>query len=697
MVDESGRDSAHVDQFVRERLPPADLWPRMDWSGVPELAYPDRLNCASELLDRWIGEGAGDRIVFHHAGGAWSYRRLFETANRIANVLVRDFGLVPGNRVLLRSTNQPMLAACWFGVLKAGGIAVSTMPLLRVRELKEICERSDIRLALADTNIAGDLETALQPRPDARVVHFNAQTSGSLDVLMARQPAAFDNVPTAADDPAIIAFTSGTTGRAKGTVHFHRDILAVTDTYGRYVLRPDPDDIFIGSPPLAFTYGLGGLVLFPMRVGASTALLEQAAPAQLLAGIQGYRATVTITSPTAYRAMLKQIREFDVSSLRKGVSAGETLPAAVFDAWLEATGVRLMDGIGSTEMLHMFIGCDTEHARSGSTGTVIPGFRAMVVDEEGREVGRNTVGRLAVMGPTGCRYLDDLDNQRKYVQRGWNYTGDAYLVDDEGYFWYQARTDDMIISSGYNISGPEVENVLMMDPAVAECAVIGLPDAERGQLVTAFVVPAAGVEPSDQLARHLQDFVKSQLAPYKYPRAIKFMTALPRTLTGKLQRYRLREQAGSDVTASKTSADDTTVAVHQPDGWDRPIGYANAASATGRVVFIAGQVGWNPRTSQFEAHDLCGQIRQALANVVAALAAAGAGPDQITRLTWYITDRDLYLSQREAIGRVYREIVGRHFPAMSMVVVKALIEPGALVEIEATAVVRDAGAPPPHR
>jgi len=561
------------------------------------------------------------------------------------------------------------------------------MPLLRVRELTEICERADIRLALTDAQIAGDLEAALKSRAAARVVRFNASTSDSLDALMAGRSAAFDNVLTAADDPAIIAFTSGTTGRAKGTVHFHRDLLAVTDTYGRYVVRPDPDDIFIGSPPLAFTYALGCLVLFPMRFGASTALLELASPPHLLAGIEAYRATATVTSPTAYRAMLKEIREFDVSSLRNGISAGETLPAATYDAWLAATGVRLMDGIGSTEMLHVFIGCQADHGRPGSTGRVVPGYRAMVVDEQGNEVPRNTVGRLAVIGPTGCRYLDDVDNQRRYVQDGWNFTGDAYLVDDEGYFWYQARTDDMIVSSGYNISGAEIENVLLTDPAVAECAVIGVPDSERGQIVKAFVVPAAGIEPSDRLARHLQEFVKSQLAPYKYPRAIRFMTALPRTLTGKVQHYRLREQPSEDPAAMKPAADAPVIAFHQPGGWARPVGYSNAVSASGRVVFVAGQVGWNPATSRFEAHDLCGQIRQALVNVVAALAAAGAQPSQITRLTWYVTDRDLYLSQRAAIGEIYREIIGRHFPAMSMVVVAGLIEPEALVEIEATAVI----------
>jgi 2-aminobenzoate-CoA ligase len=677
--------SAHVDQFVRERLPPPDLWPRMDWSGVPELAYPERLNCAAELLDRWIADGQGDRIAFRHAGGPWTYSRVFEAANRIARALVEDLGVVPGNRVLLRAPNAPMLVACWFAVLKAGAVAVSTMPLLRVRELTEVIDRADVRLALTDTRIAGDLEAALASRPGARVVHFNTSARGSLEGLMAAKAATFDNVQTAADDPAIIAFTSGTTGRAKGTVHFHRDILAVTDTYGRYVLRPDPDDIFIGSPPLAFTYALGGLVLFPMRFGASTALLEQATPPHLLAGIQQFGATVTITSPTAYRAMLKQIHEFDTSRLRKGVSAGETLPAATFDAWLETTGVRLMDGIGSTEMLHMFIGCDSATARSGATGCVVPGYRAMVVDDDGREVPRNTVGRLAVTGPTGCRYLDDLDNQRKYVQHGWNLTGDAYLEDDDGYFWYQARTDDMIISAGYNISGIEVENALLTDAAVAECAVIGVPDEERGQIVKAFVVPAQDVEPSDTLARRLQDHVKAQIAPYKYPRAVEFRTSLPRTLTGKLQRFKLRESPAT----SRAAGTDPGVALHEPAGWAHPVGYANVASASGRVVFVAGQIGWNPATSRFEADDLCRQVRQALRNVAAALAAAGASPAEITRMTWYLTDRDAYLRDRTAIGEAYRDVIGRHFPPMSVVFVKDLLEPGALVEIEATAVVED--------
>jgi 2-aminobenzoate-CoA ligase len=665
----SVRTTAHVDTFVRDHLPPRDLCPNVEWSGVPELSYPDQLNAAAPLLDTWIERGLGDRPVLHHADGTWSYRRLSDTANRVASVLVDDVGLVPGGRVLLRAPNHPWLVACWFGVIKAGGVAVTTMPLLRVRELGAIIDQAQVRLAITDARVAADLERAMTGRDGARVIDLAA-----LESLAAAKGPTFENVATAADDPAIIAFTSGTTGRSKGVVHTHRDLLAVTDTYGRHVLKPAADDIFIGSPPIAFTYALGGLVLFPMRFGASTALVEQASPPQLLEGIQRFRATITITSPTAYRAMLTQIAGFDVTSLKKCVSAGETLPAATFNAWEQATGIRLMDGIGSTELLHMFIGSPAEEAKPGSTGRVVPGYKARVVDEHGQEVPRGTVGRLAVTGPTGCRYLNDEANQRKYVQRGWNLTGDAYRHDADGYFWYEARTDDMIVTSGYNVSGVEIENVLIAHASVGECAVVGVADDARGQIVKAFVVPAAGVGGTDTLARELQDFVKSELAPYKYPRAIEFVAELPRTLTGKLQRYRLRAGAAG-------------VSTHEPAGWPRPSGYTNAASATGRVVFVSGQVGWDPVTMTFGAVDFAAEVRQALTNVVAALHAAGARPDQITRLTWYLTDRDEYMNARAEIGRAYRDVIGRHFPAMSVVVVQALIEKSARVEIEATAVV----------
>ena len=532
--------SAHVDTFCRDSLPPPELMPHMDYGVLPELAYPSRLNAAAELLDRRIAAGDGERTVFHFYGGRWTYRHLLETANRIAHVLVDDLGIVPGNRVLLRGPNHPMLAACWFAVLKAGGVAVCTMPLLRVRELTYIAGKAQIHLALTDTRVAADCEQAFGGA-GGRVIHFNTSLPGSLESLMDGKPDTFENCDTAADDTAFIAFTSGTTGQGKGTMHFHRDVLAACDCFPPHVLKAERDDIFCGSPPLAFTFGLGGLLLFPLRIGASTLLLQQASPPQLLQGIQDHRATVVFTAPTAYRAMTELVKGFDIQSLRKCVSAGETLPKATFEKWHEATGLSIIDGIGSTELLHIFVSSPEEEIRPGATGRVVPGYEARVVDDEGNPVPPGTIGHLAVRGPTGCRYLDNLERQRIYVQNGWNLPGDSYLMDSDGYFWYQARTDDMIVSSGHNISGPETEAVLLEHPAVAECGVVGAPDEIRGFIVKAYIVLRPGYAPGEALIKELQDFVKSEIAPYKYPRAIEFLESLPRTDSGKLQRYRLRE------------------------------------------------------------------------------------------------------------------------------------------------------------
>jgi 2-aminobenzoate-CoA ligase len=539
--------SGHVDTFCRDALPPRSMWPEMRYDRIPELTYPPRVNCAAELLDRAVERGHGDRTVFQSPEGVWTYARLLEVSNQLAHVLVDDLGLEPGNRVLLRGFNGPRMAALWFAILKAGGVVVCTMPLLRTRELTFTADKARITLALSDHRIAHDCVQAMRTRgdgsarKDARCVVFGADTDGSLERMMRGKPTTFRNVDTAADDVALIAFTSGTTGEGKGTMHFHRDVMAICDCFPRYVLQPDADDVFCGSPPFAFTFGLGGLVLFPMRFGASALLLEQASPPQLLDGIEKYRPTISFTAPTAYRAMLGQLQGRDVSSLRKCVSAGEALPKATYEAWEKATGIRIIDGIGATEMLHIFISAAGDDIRPGSTGRVVSGYEAEVQDDQGRAVPDGTIGKLAVRGPTGCRYLDNLERQQAYVRNGWNLTGDSYIRDTDGYFWYQARTDDMIISAGYNISGPEVENVLLLHPKVKECAVVGLPDEERGQCVSAFIVLSEGVAGAPDLARELQDFVKKEIAPYKYPRRVEFVSALPRTATGKLQRFRLRE------------------------------------------------------------------------------------------------------------------------------------------------------------
>ncbi len=529
--------SAHVDTFARDHLPPREQWPELRFD-LPELRFPPQLNCATELLDRRVAQGQGDRLCLLGQTERWTYAELRERANRIAHVLVDDMGLVPGNRVLLRGPNSPMLAACWFGVVKAGGIVVGSMPLLRAKELAQIIDKAKVSHALCDSRLYEELVRA---RPSCatlrRVEHFHGAT---LEVLAATKPGEFENVPTAADDTCLIAFTSGTTGTPKGTMHFHRDVMAACACWPAHILRAGPHDVFIGSPPLAFTFGLGGLLLFPMAAGAASVLVEQATPDVLPAAIARYGATICVSAPTAYRAMAAHGATADFSSLRKCVSAGEALPAATRELWKELTGIEIIDGIGATEMLHIFISHTEWDVKPGATGKPVPGYTACIVDDDLRPLAPGNVGRLAVKGPTGCRYLADA-RQREYVQGGWNVTGDAYLVDEDGWFVYQARVDDMIVSGGYNIAGPEVESTLSLHPAVAECAVVGVPDEERGQCVKAFVVPRAGVERSAELAKELQDFVKQTIAPYKYPRSIEFVDALPRTETGKLQRFSLRK------------------------------------------------------------------------------------------------------------------------------------------------------------
>ncbi len=534
--------TAHVDTFARDNLPPRSAWPELLFE-LPELDYPARMNCAGELLDGAVARGWGERIAIRAPDGRCTYRQLMAQANRIAAVLVEDMGLVPGNRVLLRGPNNPMMAACWLGVMKAGGIVVATMPLLRAKEITDVVTKAEVTHALCDRRLAEELQAALPACPTLKTVRYwYDDAPDSLDALTGRQSGEFRTCPTAADDVALIAFTSGTTGKPKGTVHFHRDVIAMCDLFPKSCLRTVSDDIYCGTPPLAFTFGLGGMLCFPLRVGASTVLVERLTPESLMQTIEDFRATVCFTAPTFYRQMAPLAAKFDLSSLRACVSAGEALPDATRQAFKAATGIEIIDGIGSTEMIHIFVSHTPETVRRGATGYAVPGYRAAVLDEDGKPCPPGVVGRLAVKGPTGCRYLAD-PRQEVYVQNGWNVTGDAYLMDADGYFFYQARTDDMIISAGYNIAGPEIEGTLMQHEAVAECGVVAAPDEERGQIPKAYVVLKPGYVGDAAMAKALQDFVKSAIAPYKYPRAVEFVGALPRTETGKLQRFKLREMA----------------------------------------------------------------------------------------------------------------------------------------------------------
>jgi 2-aminobenzoate-CoA ligase len=533
--------SAHLDTFCRDRLPPQDQWPEFRFT-LPELTYPERLNCAAELLDATAARVGYGRGCLSSPAGTWTYGQTIRRTNQLAQVLTEDFGLQPGNRVLLRGPNNPWLAAAWLAVIKAGGVAVTTMALLRAREIATIVALTEPSLAICDHRFAGDLAAGA---PALTALHYGGEDPDDPTGLAARCAAkdgSFTPAATAADDVAMLASTSGTTGQPKVAMHFHRDVLATADTFSKYLIRPRPDDVFTGTPPLGFTYGLGGLLLFPLRAGASALLIERATPVELADAIAAHGVTVLSTAPTAYRAMLAAGKAPALKKLQRCVSAGEHLPKSVWEEFREATGLAIIDGIGSTEMLHIFIAAADRDIRPGSTGKAVPGYRAAILDENGGEVPDGEPGWLAVQGPTGCRYLAD-ERQRNYVQHGWNITGDTYVRDADGYYWFQARSDDMIISAGYNIAGPEVEEALLGHPDVLEAAVIGAPDPGRGMIVQAYVVLREGAAPDAAKVAELQDFAKASIAPYKYPRVVEFVTELPKTISGKTQRFRLRQMA----------------------------------------------------------------------------------------------------------------------------------------------------------
>ncbi|HEY2530643.1 MAG TPA: AMP-binding protein [Xanthobacteraceae bacterium] len=535
--------SAHVDSFARDNLPPPQHWPQLSLAGYD---YPDALNVGVELTDRMVTRGFGDHVALIGNGRRRTYKELTDWTNRIGHALVEDFGVKPGNRILIRSANNPALVACWLAATKAGAVVVNTMPLLRAGELSKIVDKAEIALALCDTRLMDEVvNCAKASRFLKQVIGFDgtANHDAELDRIALSKDVTFDAIKTGRDDVALLGFTSGTTGEPKATMHFHRDLLIIADGYAREVLSVTPSDIFVGSPPLAFTFGLGGLAVFPLRFGATAALLENASPANMIEIIERYKATISFTAPTAYRVMLAAMQAgANLSSLRAAVSAGETLPAPVFKDWVGKTAKPILDGIGSTEMLHIFISNRFDDAAPATTGKPVIGYEAKIVDNEMQERPRGEVGKLAVRGPTGCRYLAD-KRQQTYVRDGWNLTGDTFTQDENGYFHFVARNDDMIISSGYNIAGPEVEAALLSHPDVKECAVIGAPDEHRGQVVEAHIVLNDGVAPDAESAKRLQDHVKATIAPFKYPRSVKFLDALPKTQTGKIQRFRLRSDA----------------------------------------------------------------------------------------------------------------------------------------------------------
>ena len=537
--------SAHVDTFARDNLPPFDQWPDLILER-PEFQYPEQLNIAVELTDRLVERGCGDRVALIGNGRRRTYKELTDWSNRLAHALVENYGIEPGNRVLIRSGNNPALVAAWLAATKAGAVVVNTMPMLRAGELAKIIDKAEISLALTDSRIADELVvTAKNSRFLKQVVSFDGTSNhdAELDRIALDKSVKFDAVKTSHDDVALLGFTSGTTGEPKATMHFHRDLVIIADGYAQEVLNVTPDGVFVGSPPLAFTFGLGGLAIFPLRFGATATLLENASPANMIEIIETYKATICFTAPTAYRAMLAAMDNgADLSSLRIAVSAGETLPPPVFEDWTRKTGKPILDGIGTTELLHIFITNRIGDACAGATGRPVSGYEAKIVDAHMNEVAPGTVGRLAVRGPTGCRYLADA-RQKSYVRDGWNLTGDAFLRDAEGRFHFAARADDMIVSAGYNIAGPEVEAALLSHPDVSECAVVGAPDTERGEIVAAYVVLKPSVIGDSLCVKRLQDHVKAVIAPYKYPRSVSFVGALPKTQTGKIQRFKLRQQS----------------------------------------------------------------------------------------------------------------------------------------------------------
>jgi 2-aminobenzoate-CoA ligase len=525
----------YIDSFSQNNLPSEYLQSNCTFIDLPQFQQPEMLNCVEKLLDNHIAEGSGNNICIRTFDSTWTYQDLYEKSNQIAHFLVNEMGLQSGNRVLMRSANNPLMVACWFAILKAGGIVVATMPLLRSKELKTIIDCAEISHAFCDEKLADEINLTSSDFLK-NIAFFGNET---FEKNLNSKPKTFENYNSNSNDVALIGFTSGTTGLPKMTAHFHKDILNICEAFPQYSLQPTPNDIFTGSPPLGFTFGLGGLVLFPMYFGASTFLIEKPSPDVLLQAIQEFKITICFTAPTAWRVITTKVKDYDISSLRKCVSAGETLPLKVWQDWFDATNLKIIDGIGATEMLHIFISSNEENMKPGATGLPITGYEAKLIDKNGNDLPKNATGKLAVRGITGCKYLNRPEKQKEYVKNGWNITGDIFHQDAEGFYHFVARGDDMIISSGYNIAAIEVESVLISHPEISECAVVGCPDEERGMLVCAYIVLNDTSKKSEEMKHNIQNWFKENAAPYKYPRKIEFIENLPKTETGKIQRFKL--------------------------------------------------------------------------------------------------------------------------------------------------------------
>ena len=548
-----------MSMIPEEYLPPEEMRPEKVYS-IPEVQdYPARLNPARELLDRNVEEGRGGKPALLFQDRVITYGALAEQANRLGNVLA-SHGVEEEDRVVILSPNQPLSLVANFAALKLGAVPVPASPLLSPPEVSWVINNSEARALLVHTAMLPLVEKARPEFSSEPVVLGLAPPSDELskaDVesvlpLMEKADAALEAVLREKDRVGILLYTSGTTGKPKGVVHLVEEILAVADTFGHYGWKLRDDDVVFSPAPLAFAAGYGAMAIIPFRFGAAVSIMPRFEPEAAFETVQQHHATVLTILPTSYRKMLQvegAEKRFDLSSVRMCTGGGEALTAETYGQWLDRFGLEIFEGFGTTEMFYVFVSVAvTEKAKPGSIGTPVPGYEVKVVSEEGNEVGPGEIGRMVAKGPTGTLYWRPqeengrlMESQRHaVVGKGWNVVGDYLYGDEDGYFWFVSREDDLIKSSGYRIGPEEIEMVILKHPAVADAGVIGVPDPVRGQNTKAFVVLTEGYAPSGELKQEIIDFCRNDIAVYKLPREVEFVETLPRTVTGKLLRRVLR-------------------------------------------------------------------------------------------------------------------------------------------------------------